>query len=184
MTFFHPDPDAKSPAYTTSTAAAASLPTTPDSETSPLLANRHYPAPVDSTTPAQSDSTDQQQPWTPPPLFPWIQFALLSCVFLAGFDGTVTASTYAAIGSSFGRADMASWITTAYLLTATAIQPLYGRLSDIFGRRSCLLFASLCFATGCLGCAAARDMVSLALARAVTGVGGGGLMTMGKWLSR
>lgn len=181
MSFFQPDPDAKPPTYTTATITVSSVPPTSDSERAPLLANRHYPAPSTATienSTSQATLRQQQDQWTPPPLFFWVQLSLLCCVFLAGFDGTVTASTCAAIGSSFGRADMASWITTAYLLTATAIQPLYGRLSDIFGRRSCLLFASLCFATGCLGCASARDMVSLALSRAVTGVDGGGLMTM------
>jgi len=91
----------------------------------------------------------------------------------------VTASTYASISSEFRASEMASWITTAYLLTSTAMQPLYGRFSDIFGRRICLIFATVCFATGCIGCAAATDMVFLALMRGLTGIGGGGLMTMG-----
>ncbi|KAH8901407.1 MFS drug transporter [Thozetella sp. PMI_491] len=104
--------------------------------------------------------------------------ALFANVFLAGFDGTVTASTYAAISSSFLSSNTASWITTSYLLTSTAIQPLYGRFSDIFGRRICLLIATTMFCVGCLGCSLALDIVSLDIMRAVTGIGGGGLMTM------
>jgi MFS family permease len=101
-------------------------------------------------------------------------------VFLAGFDGTVTASTYAVISSEFHGSNLASWITTAYLVTSTALQPLYGRFSDIFGRRLCLFVATILFGLGCFGCAVSPDLGMLILMRAVTGMGGGGLMTMGK----
>lgn len=105
--------------------------------------------------------------------------ALFANVFLQGFDGTITASTYAVISSEFNAANTASWLTTSYLITSTAFQPLYGRFSDIFGRRVSFFFSTVTFAVGCLGCAAARDVVLLNVMRAVTGVGGGGLMTMG-----
>lgn len=103
-------------------------------------------------------------------------------MFLAGFDGTVTASTYTLISSELQHSSLASWITTSYLLTSTAVMPLYGRFSDIFGRRACLLCATATFGLGCLGCAVSRDMISLIVMRALTGLGGGGLMTMGKFL--
>jgi hypothetical protein len=61
--------------------------------------------------------------------------AIMSNVFLSGFDGSITASTYAVISSEFNAANTASWLTTSYLITSTAFQPLYGRFSDIFGRR-------------------------------------------------
>lgn len=99
-------------------------------------------------------------------------------VFLAGFDGTIAASTYATIGSSFGAAHLASWITTSYQLTSTAAQPLYGRFSDIFGRKICLLLATAMFGLGCLGSSVSNDMLMLCLTRALTGIGGGGLITM------
>lgn len=66
----------------------------------------------------------------------------------------------------------------SYLITATAFQPLYGRLSDMFGRRKAFLLATSTFALGCLLCGLAQSMVVLNLSRALTGVGGGGLMTM------
>lgn len=106
--------------------------------------------------------------------------AIMSNVFLSGFDGTITASTYAVISSEFNAANTASWLTTSYLITSTAFQPLYGRFSDILGRRACFFTATITFLTGCLGCALARDVVFLNIMRALTGVGGGGLMTMGK----
>lgn len=105
--------------------------------------------------------------------------AIFANVFLAGFDGTITASTYALISSEFKAANTSSWLTTSYLITSTAFQPLYGRFSDIFGRRACFFTCTLTFMAGCLGCAIARDVVFLNLMRALTGIGGGGLMTMG-----
>lgn len=99
-------------------------------------------------------------------------------MFLGGFDGTVTASTYAVISSEFDAANTASWLTTSYLIASTACQPLYGRFSDIFGRRICFFTSAVTFMLGCLGCSLAQDVITLNLMRALTGVGGGGLMTM------
>lgn len=116
--------------------------------------------------------------WRPPRGFIWIQVATMSNVFLYGFDGTITASTYGVISSEFDAANTASWLTTSYLVTSTAFQPLYGRVSDIFGRRICFFISTITFALGCLGCAMAGDVVLLNCMRALTGFGGGGLMTM------
>ncbi|KAL3438868.1 major facilitator superfamily domain-containing protein [Aspergillus tetrazonus] len=116
--------------------------------------------------------------WKPPKGFLWIEVAIFANVFLSGFDGTITASTYALISSEFKAANTSSWLTTSYLITNTAFQPLYGRFSDIFGRRACFFTSTISFLLGCLGCAVAQDVVFLNLMRALTGVGGGGLMTM------
>lgn len=107
--------------------------------------------------------------------------AIMSNVFLSGFDGTITASTYAVISSEFNAANTASWLTTSYLITSTAFQPLYGRFSDIFGRRVSFFTATITFIAGCLGCGIAKNVVFLNLMRALTGIGGGGLMTMGEF---
>ncbi|OAX79716.1 hypothetical protein ACJ72_05963 [Emergomyces africanus] len=126
-------------------------------------------------TPSSSTATTS---WVPPEGFIWIQVAIFTNVFLSGFDGTITASTYAVISSEFNAANNASWLTTSYLITSTAFQPLYGRFSDIFGRRACFFTSTIAFMLGCLGCALAQDIVFLNLMRAVTGLGGGGLVTM------
>ena len=116
---------------------------------------------------------------------------------MVGFDATVAAATYAIIGeahpicfhslpltnptgSEFKDANNAVWVSTAYLITSTAFAPLYGRFSDpdMFGRRSCFLFATVVFWLGSLACSLAPDMLSLNLARAFTGVGGGGLYSV------
>jgi MFS family permease len=68
-----------------------------------------------------------------------------------------------------------SWIATSYFLTLSAFQPLYGKLSDIFGRKQCLLFAYLIFGIGSTFCGLARNMGELIAARAFAGIGGGGM---------
>ncbi|PLB37103.1 MDR family MFS transporter [Aspergillus candidus] len=134
-------------------------------------------APAEDQPLLQSASAPEAM-WKPPRGFVWIQIAIMSNVFLSGFDGTITASTYAVISSEFNAANTASWLTTSYLITSTAFQPLYGRFSDIFGRRTSFFTATITFIAGCIGCGVAQDIVTLNLMRALTGIGGGGLMTM------
>jgi len=123
-----------------------------------------------------------EEDWAPPRAFIWIELAIFANVFLYGFDGTVTASTYTVISPEFDAANTASWLTTAYLVTSTAFQPLYGRFSDIFGRRICFFVSTVTFAAGCLGCGLGTSILTVNLMRALTGFGGGGLMTMGNAL--
>jgi Na+/melibiose symporter-like transporter len=127
-----------------------------------------------------NSSLPAEHAWVRPRNFGLVQLALMANVFLYGLDGTVTAATYAVISSEFGATNMASWLTTSYLITSTAFQPLYGRLSDLFGRRVCFFLSTAAFAAGCLGCGLAADMVLLNCMRALAGFGGGGLMTMGR----
>ncbi|KPA45211.1 mfs drug transporter [Fusarium langsethiae] len=122
--------------------------------------------------------TPDEDTWKPPRGFTWIQLAIMSNVFLYGLDSTITAATYAVISSEFDAANTASWLTTSYLITSTAFQPLYGRVSDIFGRRLCFFISTVTFALGCLGCGLASNVVLLNVMRALTGFVGGGLMTM------
>ncbi|KAM0812610.1 putative Major facilitator superfamily domain-containing protein [Seiridium cardinale] len=125
------------------------------------------------SAPGEDDGT-----WKAPRHFLLIELAIFSNVFLYGFDSTITAATYAVISSEFDAVNTASWLTTSYLVTSTAFQPLYGRISDIFGRRVCFFISTVTFALGCLGCGVAGDFILLNLMRALTGFGGGGLMTM------
>lgn len=102
-----------------------------------------------------------------PPHFFLIELALCIFTFLHGFDATITASTYTVIGSEFGAVNTVSWITSSYMLTSTALQPLYGSFSNVFGRRACFTFASSVFAIGCAGCAAAPSMLVLNFMRGI-----------------
>ncbi|KAF5390042.1 hypothetical protein D9757_003893 [Collybiopsis confluens] len=98
--------------------------------------------------------------------------------FLVAMDSTIVVASYASIGNEMKQLDKTSWIATGYMLTLTSFQPLYGKLSDIFGRKSCLLIAYVIFALGCLFCGLARTMEELIVARALAGIGGGGMSTV------
>ncbi|KAF2454279.1 major facilitator superfamily protein [Lineolata rhizophorae] len=104
--------------------------------------------------------------------------ALAIGVFLAAADQTIIVSSYGKIGTDLKALNKTSWIATAYFLTLTSFQPLYGKLSDIFSRKACLLFAYLVFGTGCLFCGLARNIGELIAARAFAGLGGGGMTTV------
>ncbi|PWW75990.1 MFS general substrate transporter [Tuber magnatum] len=99
-------------------------------------------------------------------------------IFLAAMDNTIVVSSYGAIGSDLKELNRTSWIATAYLLTTTSFQPLYGKLSDIFGRKPALLFSYTIFGIGCLWCGLASTMGELIAARAFAGIGGGGMTTV------
>lgn len=99
-------------------------------------------------------------------------------VFLSAADQTIIVSSYAKIGSDLEALNLTSWIATAYFLTLTSFQPLYGKLSDIFGRKTCLLFAYAVFGLGGLACGLAQDMNQLIASRIVQGIGGGGMTTV------
>ncbi|KAI0841784.1 MFS general substrate transporter [Hypoxylon sp. FL0890] len=104
-------------------------------------------------------------------LFP----AMAIGVFLVAMDQTLTIATYGRMGSELNALNSTSWISTSYFLTLTAFQPLYGKVSDIFGRKESLLFAYFVFGLGSLGCGLSQDIIQLCVARAVAGVGGGGM---------
>ncbi|KAK5126758.1 hypothetical protein LTR85_009692 [Meristemomyces frigidus] len=99
-------------------------------------------------------------------------------VFLAAADQTIIVTSYGNIGSELKSLNRTSWIATAYFLTLTSFQPLYGKLSDIFGRKACLLFAYMIFGIGCLCCGLVQNMSQLIAARAFAGIGGGGMTTV------
>jgi MFS family permease len=127
----------------------------------------------------QTSTEDRQKQYEGMPevrkQFKYIIPALAIGVFLGAADQTIIVSSYGKIGSDLGALNLTSWIATAYFLTLTSFQPLYGKLSDIFGRKPCLLFAYTVFGLGCLFCGTAQDMNQLIAARAFAGIGGGGM---------
>ncbi|SCV00334.1 LAMI_0G04346g1_1 [Lachancea mirantina] len=98
--------------------------------------------------------------------------------FLVALDGTIVANTMNRIAEEFEESDKQQWIATSFLLTNTAFQPLYGKLSDITGRRFALITAQFFFGLGCLLTCFSRTLTEFAIARAVCGVGGGGISAM------
>jgi EmrB/QacA subfamily drug resistance transporter len=107
-----------------------------------------------------------------------IVIGVLLTMLLAALDQVVVATALPTIATSLGDVENISWVVTANLLSATAVTPLYGKLSDIHGRRTMLLIAIGVFALGSLACALAPNMLMLILARALQGLGGGGLMPL------
>ena len=103
---------------------------------------------------------------------------VLLAMLLAALDQVMVATALPTIAASFADVDNMSWVVTANLLCATAVTPLYGKLSDIHGRRTMMLIAISVYGVGSLACALAPSMLTLILARALQGLGGGGLMPL------
>ncbi len=103
---------------------------------------------------------------------------ILLCIFLAAIDQTVVIPAVPAMAADLNGFSHLAWIVSAYLLTSTAMTPIYGKLSDIYGRRKLLLVALIVFAIASALCAMARSLTWLIAARALQGVGGAGLMAM------
>jgi EmrB/QacA subfamily drug resistance transporter len=99
-------------------------------------------------------------------------------MFLATLDATIVSPALPTIGAALGGAAFLPWIVSAYFLTSTAATPLYGKLSDIHGRRIVLLSALALFLVGSVACALSPNIGALIVARALQGLGGGGLMAM------
>jgi EmrB/QacA subfamily drug resistance transporter len=113
-----------------------------------------------------------------PPEIRSILFGVMLAMFLASLDQTIVATAMPTIGRLLGDFENLPWIVTTYLLTATAATPLYGKISDIAGRRLTLLVALGIFVLGSILCALAPTMLALILARGLQGLGGGGLISL------
>ncbi|CAO3622055.1 unnamed protein product [Cunninghamella blakesleeana] len=107
-----------------------------------------------------------------------VLFGLWVGVGLASLDSSIVATVYPQIGSEFHKSNDVIWVATSYMLSYSALQPLYGRISDAFGRKTTLQFAVFVFFVGSLLCGAANSLWSLVFARFVAGIGGGGLNTI------
>lgn len=103
-------------------------------------------------------------------------FGLMMAVFLAALNQTIIATALPTIGRTFHDFENLSWVVTAYLLTSTAVAPLYGKLADLFGRRTMILVAIGLFMAGSAAAAAAPNMVMLIIGRGLQGIGGGGIL--------
>src|SRR5476651_180582 len=88
-----------------------------------------------------------------------IVLGIMLAMFLGALDQTIVATALPTIGRHFGNLGDLSWVVTAYLLTGTAVTPLYGKLSDIHGRRAMMLTAIGIFIAGSVLCAVAPSML-------------------------
>ena len=103
---------------------------------------------------------------------------LMTGLLLAALDQTIVATALPTIVGELGGLDYYSWVVTAYLLSSTVCTPLYGKISDLQGRRATILAAILIFLFGSLLAGLSQSMVQLILFRGVQGIGAGGLMAM------
>ncbi|WP_229073035.1 MDR family MFS transporter [Actinoplanes sp. DH11] len=103
---------------------------------------------------------------------------LMMGMFLAALDQTIMATATRTIADDLNGFDLQAWATTAFLITSTISTPLYGKLSDIYGRRPFFLFAIAVFIIGSFLCGLSTDMWQLAGFRAIQGIGAGGLMSL------
>jgi EmrB/QacA subfamily drug resistance transporter len=103
---------------------------------------------------------------------------IILAMFLSALEQTIVAPALPAIGKSLADVDDLPWVVTAYLWAATAATPLFGKLSDIHGRRAVILSAIGIFIVGSLACAVAPTLWLLVIGRGLQGFGGGGIIPL------
>jgi EmrB/QacA subfamily drug resistance transporter len=103
---------------------------------------------------------------------------LLLGMFLAALDQTIVATAMRTIADKLNGLTAQAWVTTAYLITSTVTTPLYGKLSDMYGRKPFYMFAITVFVGGSMLCGTAHSIYELAAYRGLQGIGAGGLMSL------
>ncbi len=108
----------------------------------------------------------------------FVIFGLMAGMFLSALDQTVVGTSMRTIADDLSGQALQAWVTTAYLIVSTISTPLYGKLSDLFGRRPLFLIAITIFLTGSLLSGLSTSMYELTVFRAIQGLGAGGLMAL------
>lgn len=103
---------------------------------------------------------------------------LALCASVSALDSVIIATAMPTISDSFNAGSIASWVPSAYMLTSTSFQPLYGRSSDIFGRKLALCVAMAVYMLGSLAAGFSTSIIQLIIFRACAGAGGGGIQSM------
>jgi EmrB/QacA subfamily drug resistance transporter len=107
-----------------------------------------------------------------------ILISVMGVMVLAALDSSIVAIALPTIGEALGDFELSPWIVTIYLVTATMMTPIYGKLADIHGRQPILLVGVIIFVIGSVLCALAASMMALIIGRAIQGVGGGALLSI------
>jgi EmrB/QacA subfamily drug resistance transporter len=131
--------------------------------------------PAETSSPSRSSQNSATGPLTHAEVQK-IFFGVMLAMFLAAIDQTIVATALPTIGRTFHDFENLPWVVTAYLLTSTAAAPLYGKLSDIYGRRKMMMTAIVMLTLGSIACGLAPNMFCLVLARALQGAGGGAVV--------
>src|SRR6266540_5055441 len=134
------------------------------------------------STPDQVAETPAQDPHSPNYLshsqILVVLGGLMAGMFLAALDQSIVGTALPQSVSEFNSLDKLSWVVTAYLLTSTASTPLWGKISDLYGRRPLFQAAIVTFLAGSVLAAVAQNIEQLIGFRAVQGLGAGGLMSL------
>lgn len=107
-----------------------------------------------------------------------IMSALMTAMLLAALDQTIVSTALPRIASDLNGLNRLSWVATAYLLTSAVSTPLYGKISDLFGRKKIFQISIVIFLIGSMLCGLSQNMSQLILFRGLQGLGAGGLMTL------
>jgi hypothetical protein len=162
------------------------------SSTSPSLIGREGSANEPQSTIREKDSTNNVAPDTtqahgaqndePPQRsklkITLIMFSLAVAVLLVALDITIVTTALPTISAEFNSASGYTWVGSAYLIAQSAATPIWGKVSDIFGRKPILLVTNAIFFVGSLLAGVAVNIDMLIAARAIQGIGGGGLITL------
>lgn len=100
------------------------------------------------------------------------------CIIVSSLDSVTVATALSTISTKFNAGSIVSWVPSAYLLTSTSFQPLYGRFSDIFGRKATLIAAMCIFMIGNLAAGFSKTIVQLIVLRGFAGAGGGAILSI------
>ena len=106
----------------------------------------------------------------------FIVAGLLLAILMAAMDNTIVATAMGTIVSDLGGFDKFVWVTSAYMVATMAGMPIFGKLSDMYGRKQFFVFGLAIFLIGSALCGIAQDIVQLSIYRAIQGIGGGALM--------
>src|SRR5687768_5362046 len=134
---------------------------------------------IQSARGLQNGFAHMEQPLSLSPRRRWaVTIGVMTGMFLAALEGTVVGTAMPTVIAALGGLSHYSWVFSAYLLTSTASVPIWGRLSDLYGRRLMYLIAVVFFLAGSVACGASVSMLQLVAARAVQGLGAGGIIPL------
>ncbi|MBC9715833.1 MFS transporter [Streptomyces sp. TRM66268-LWL] len=130
---------------------------------------------MDTRTEVTPSVTEDAAPNGEAPPSRLVILGLLLGIILATLDGTIVGTALPSIAGDLGGLDRLSWVITAYLLTTAVSTPIWGKLGDLYGRKSSYLSSIMLFLAGSVLCGLAQDMGQLIAFRALQGIGAGGL---------